>query len=63
MGQIVYVHIPREIAFTLRNRLKFAKIPYIDVRVEVIGVDAESYQTVLRIVDEIRQRCVGTASG
>ncbi len=52
----VLIHIPREIAFILRNRLNLVKIPYRDVRVDVIGVEWKNHQTVLRIAEEIQRQ-------
>ena len=52
----VLIHIPREIAFSVRNRLNLMRIPFEDVRVEVIGVGERDYQKVLQIVAEIQQQ-------
>jgi len=52
----VLIHIPREIAFSVRNRLNIMRIPFEDVRVEVIGVGEQYYQRVLQIVAEIQQQ-------
>ncbi|MBO8182365.1 MAG: hypothetical protein H0Z28_06180 [Archaeoglobus sp.] len=52
----VLIHIPREIAFSVRNRLNVMRIPFEDIRVEVIGVEEQNYQRVLQIVSEIQQQ-------
>jgi len=50
----VLIHLPREIAFSVRNRLIGMRIRFKDVRVEVIGVRKEDYQRVLQIVAEVQ---------
>ncbi len=50
------IHTPREIAFILRNRLILAKIPYRDIKVDVIGVDWKDHQTVLKIIEELQRQ-------
>ena len=52
----VLIHIPREVAFSVRNRLNVMRIPFEDIRVEVIGVEEHNYQRVLQIVSEIQQQ-------
>ncbi len=52
----VLIHIPREVAFSVRNRLNVMKIPFKDVKVEVIGVEDKHYQRVLQVVAEIQRQ-------
>jgi hypothetical protein len=52
----VLIHLPREIAFSVRNRLNVMRIQFKDVRVEVIGVKEGDYQKVLQIVAELQQQ-------
>jgi hypothetical protein len=52
----VLIHLPREVAFSVRNRLNVMRIHFKDVRVEVIGVKEEDYQKVLQVVAELQQQ-------
>ena len=51
----VLIHLPREVAFSVRNRLNVMRIPFKDLRVEVIGVKEQDYRRVLQIVSEVQQ--------
>lgn len=51
----VLIHLPREVAFSVRNRLNVMRIPFKDLRVEVIGVREQDYRRVLQIVSEVQQ--------
>ena len=51
----VLIHIPRDAAFLVRNKLNVMRIPYTDVRVEVIGVNEEHFDRVLKILSEIQE--------
>ena len=51
----VLIHVSRDSAFHLRNKLSVMKIPYKDLKVEVIGVEEEYYDKVLKILSEIQK--------
>ncbi len=48
----IKVHMPREIAFSVRNRLNVLRIPYKEVKIEEIEVDLGDYGAVLKILQE-----------
>ncbi|MBO8183554.1 MAG: hypothetical protein H0Z28_12335 [Archaeoglobus sp.] len=51
----ILIHIPRNAAFLIRNKLNVMRIPYRDIKVEVIGVREEHYDQVLKILSEIQR--------
>lgn len=46
------VKLPRDAAFSIRNRLIFRGIPYKEIRIDVIGVDERHYPEVEKILKE-----------
>jgi len=51
----IFIQIPRDMAFLIRNRLNILRIPYEDIKVEIIGVKEEHYSKVLKILSEIQE--------
>lgn len=50
------VKLPREAAFSIRNRLIFKGIPFKEIRIDTIGVDEEYYPEVEKILKEFELR-------
>ncbi len=55
MDFIILIYIPENAAYLFRNKLNIMRIPYEDIRVEVIGVKEEHYDQVLKILSEIQR--------
>jgi hypothetical protein len=49
------VRLPRDIAFMVRNRLLFRKIPYKEIAIDKIGLDPEYAEVVEKIIEEVRE--------
>ncbi len=50
------VKLPREAAFSIRNRLIFRGIPYKEIKIDTIGVDEKYYPEVEKILKEFELR-------
>jgi len=49
------VNLPREVAFSVRNRLNLKGIPYKEVKIEEIEVEQKHYSAVLKIVKDLEK--------
>jgi hypothetical protein len=50
------VQLPRELAFMIRNRLKFKKIPYEEVWIDRIALDSRYVNILEKIISELKEK-------
>ena len=50
------VQLPRELAYMVRNRLKMRKIPYKEIRIDLIALDRDHVGVIEKIISELREK-------
>jgi hypothetical protein len=50
------VQLPRELAFMIRNRLKFKGIPYREIEIDRIALDSRYIDILEEIISELREK-------
>ena len=50
------VQLPRDLAFMVRNRLKMRKIPYKEIRIDLIALDQDYISVIDKIISELREK-------